>query len=175
MLVNQGQPISKSDQLSPELASISANIEPNIEQRAVNQSLDRATPFLPTYRFADIPENRPIFADTQAYRYADLPDQRPIFVAQTNNSPPDFAPGKSGPGGRPISASQETPIEGVSLPFNRPLFSSALTAWPTFTLSGERPVAPSSLRVQTHPYLPNSRPMGANQLEDVQELMEFID
>jgi hypothetical protein len=169
--VNPGQPISEPDQPSSELASIPASAE----QQDVGQSLESAITSLSTYRFADIPENRPIFADTQTYRYADLPDQRPIFVAQTDNSPPDFAPGKSGPGGRPISACQEKPIEGAILPFNRPLFSSALTAWPTFTLSGERPVAPSSLRVQTHPYLPNSRPMGANQLEDVQELMGFID
>jgi hypothetical protein len=129
----------------------------------------------PSYRFADIPENRPIFADEQTYRYADLPDERPIFVAQTYNTPPQFAEGKSGPSGRPVSVSQELPIAGVSLPFKRPLFSSPLTSWPTFTLSGERPVAPSSLQVQHHPYLPNGRPMGSNHIDDYQDLMGFID
>jgi hypothetical protein len=130
---------------------------------------------LVAYRFADIPENRPIFADEQSYRLADLPDDRPIYIAQTYSEPPQFSEGKSGESGRPVSVSTEFPVEGAILPFNRPLFTSALTEWPTFTLAGERPVAPSLLQVQPHPYLPNGRPIGSNQIDDYPDLMGFID
>jgi hypothetical protein len=159
---------SGTDQQPAELA---VPASPQARELAISSTTTSAL----SYRFADIPENRPIFADEQTYRHADLPDDRPIYIAQTYSEPPQFANNKSGSSGRPISASTEFPVEGAILPFHRPLFTSALIEWPTFTLSGERPVAPSALKVQPHPDLPNGRPIGSNHIDDYQELMGFID
>jgi hypothetical protein len=125
------------------------------------------------YRLGALPENHPIFADSQSYRYADLPDNRPIYASQTDGETPLLLTHTDS--SRPISPGSALVLTDVTLPLNRPLFSSEMTAWPTFTLSGERPIAPSQLQVQVHPDLPNQRPIGSNEIDNPQELMGFID
>ncbi|MBW4551698.1 MAG: hypothetical protein KME35_11400 [Aphanocapsa sp. GSE-SYN-MK-11-07L] len=122
------------------------------------------------YRFADLPEHRPIFADTESYRLADLPDDRPIFDA-----PAEVVTWSSIMYGRPVGASSLKQIENVMLPHNRPLFSSELVDWETFTVSGDRPIAPSPILLEECPELPNHRPIGSNDIDNPFELMGFID
>lgn len=152
----------------------------NEDQQGNNNNLDNleqagelALAPVANYRLGALPENHPIFADSQPYRYADLPDNRPIFPSQTDGEATVLLTHASSI--RPISPGPALVLANVTLPLNRPLFASEMTDWPTFTLSGARPVAPSHLQVQIHPNLPNQRPIGSNEMDNPQELMGFID
>ncbi|HAG81988.1 MAG TPA: hypothetical protein DCL61_12680 [Cyanobacteria bacterium UBA12227] len=99
-----------------------------------------------------------------------LPGNRPIATSMLKISDEVSIMGL-----RPVDASDLQVVGTISAMGERPIAASTMKVWDTLTLSGDRPIAASMIKISETEMIMGNRPIASNFIDNLEDLMGFLD